>query len=524
MTWALRVMNVSPIIENLSRDSLFETKRCDCFFDLLRLWSTRPFLCPQTESRMCWSFFFLLQIRFRIMLERTNFDRSKRRRTGDALPPAEPLMTLAALNPRVDTGLVGLKNQGATCYMNSLLQGLFHLPCLRKAVYRIPVALGDDRVRSIPYQLQTLFVRMQLDAEAPDTKALTTSFGWTDEEAFEQHDVQEFARVLLDKVDEVMHGHPELKDVIKDLFEGQSQTYITCDGGFESIRDESFFDISLDIRGNASLLDSFRQYVAAEELKGSNQYRTPEGKMVDARKGSRFVRFPRVMQLQLKRFAYDPALDRMNKIDDMFSFAADLDLTDVLHSAAPADASGDESREVAVAAAGAVAAAAPRAVNPLADYVLHSVMVHSGGVHGGHYYAFVRPNPIGEPEKWFRLDDDRVAICAKAREAIEDNFGGSARPLLGAGVADVFRSKSDAELLSALAMDRQHSAYMLTYVRRSEAAVLLATVWLVFSLNLADKSDSFYPFMLYFDSPKPFRVMPLLENVRRSPPRIFRTK
>lgn len=34
-----------------------------------------------------------------------------------------------------ETGYVGLKNQGATCYMNSLLQTLFHIPYFRKVSF-----------------------------------------------------------------------------------------------------------------------------------------------------------------------------------------------------------------------------------------------------------------------------------------------------------------------------------------------------------------------------------------------------
>merc|ERR1719322_1554925 len=43
------------------------------------------------------------------------------------------------------TGYVGLKNQGATCYLNSMLQVLYFTNALRKAVYKMPTEADDSQ-------------------------------------------------------------------------------------------------------------------------------------------------------------------------------------------------------------------------------------------------------------------------------------------------------------------------------------------------------------------------------------------
>ena len=62
---------------------------------------------------------------------------------------------------RKETGHVGLKNQGATCYMNSLLQTLYHINALRKAVYEMPTSSEENPESSIPIAMQQLFWKLQ---------------------------------------------------------------------------------------------------------------------------------------------------------------------------------------------------------------------------------------------------------------------------------------------------------------------------------------------------------------------------
>lgn len=138
------------------------------------------------------------------------------------------------------TGYVGLQNQGATCYMNSLFQSLYFTNFFRKAVYQIPTE-NDEATKSIALALQRLFYNLQFSNNAVGTTELTKSFGWDSYEAFRQHDVQEFNRVLQDNLEIKMKDTPA-DGAIKHLFVGRMKSYIKCiNVQYESSRSEDYY-------------------------------------------------------------------------------------------------------------------------------------------------------------------------------------------------------------------------------------------------------------------------------------------
>jgi len=138
-----------------------------------------------------------------------------------------------------ETGFVGLKNQGATCYMNSLLQSLFCTNYFRRAVYQIPTE-EDHPTESVALALQRVFYHLQTSDQPVGTTELTKSFGWKSLDSFLQHDVQEFSRVLQDKLEQKMKG-TKAEDAISKLFVGKMKSYIKCvNVDYESARTEDF--------------------------------------------------------------------------------------------------------------------------------------------------------------------------------------------------------------------------------------------------------------------------------------------
>uniref|UniRef100_A0A0D9V695 ubiquitinyl hydrolase 1 n=1 Tax=Leersia perrieri TaxID=77586 RepID=A0A0D9V695_9ORYZ len=268
-----------------------------------------------------------------------------------------------------ETGYVGLKNQGATCYMNSLLQTLYHIPYFRKH--------SDNSV---------------------STKELTKSFGWDSVDSFLQHDVQELNRVLCEKLENKMKG-TTVEGTIQKLFEGHHMNYIECvNVDYKSTRKESFYDLALDVKGCSDVYASFDKYVEVERLEGDNKYHSEKHGLQDAKKGMLFIDFPPVLQLQLKRFEYDFVRDTMVKINDRYEFPLQLDLDK------------DDGKYLSPEA--------DRRVRNL--YTLHSILVHNGGGHGGHYYAFIRP---ALSDVWYKFDDERVTKEGMKR-VLEEQYGG----------------------------------------------------------------------------------------------------
>uniref|UniRef100_A0A7N0UUN3 ubiquitinyl hydrolase 1 n=1 Tax=Kalanchoe fedtschenkoi TaxID=63787 RepID=A0A7N0UUN3_KALFE len=339
-----------------------------------------------------------------------------------------------------ETGFVGLKNQGATCYMNSLLQTLYHIPYFRKAVYHMPTTENDIPSGSIPLALQSLFYKLQHHDSSVSTKELTKSFGWDTHDSFMQHDVQELNRVLCEKLEDKMKG-TVVEGTIQQLFEGHHMNYIECiNVDYKSTRKESFYDLQLDVKGCRDVYASFDKYVEVERLEGDNKYQAEGHGLQDAKKGVLFMDFPPVLQLQLKRFEYDFMRDTMVKINDRYEFPLQLDLD-------------RENRKY-------LSPDADRSVRNL--YTLHSVLVHSGGVHGGHYYAYIRPSLS---DQWFKFDDERVTK-EDIKRALEEQYGGEEElPQTNPG----FNS-------TPFKFTKYSNAYMLVYIRESDKEKVICNV------------------------------------------------
>ena len=242
----------------------------------------------------------------------------------------------------------------------------------------------------------------------------------------------------MERMEERMKG-TEAENALAKMFVGKMKTYISCiNVDYESSRTEDFWDIQLNVRGNKSLDDSFKDYIQVETMDGDNKYFAEGYGLQDAKKGVIFETFPQVLHLQLKRFEYDWERDALMKINDRYEFPEIFDASPYLAEKA------DKSEPYI--------------------YHLHGILVHSGDLNAGHYYAFIKPT---KDAGYYRFDDDRVTRATK-REALDDNFGGEYATTNGVnGVRNPYTR--------TFSNKKSNNAYMLVYIRESRQDDILRT-------------------------------------------------
>lgn len=314
---------------------------------------------------------------------------------------------------RASKGIVGFRNLGNTCYMNSVLQCLIRLPPFQNAMLKVEKSdmcpsskIKGKLAMSFKNLIEEVRSSNNFTAVTPyDVKSSIGSFA-RQFSGCDQQDSAEFLRCFLEGLSLDLNrisnkpGYTEMtgntkeqiniiadrwwnyslsreSSIVTDCFQGQLALIITCTKcGYGSVSCDCFVSLNLpspesNYRG-ASLDECLSMYFQSEHLPAS--YKCEKCKSSGFCKQSlSLYRFPKILAFQLKRFqvtAYSKY-----RLNTEISFPEELSLGGYKHDRA----------------------------GTVPKYSLYGISHHTGSLNFGHYVANCKEDGI-----WYCFDDSRA--------------------------------------------------------------------------------------------------------------------
>ena len=211
-----------------------------------------------------------------------------------------------AIERRADCNFVGLKNGGATCYINSVLQQLYAVPTISDQLLSVNIDVVDEE--SVFFQLQAVFAHLQeskLKHYVPERFWKCFRLWGQPVNVREQQDACEFFIQIVDQVDEYL-GSQNKDKIFSKLFEGVFSDQKICEGcPHRYEREEKFMSLNLEVK-SGNLQESLSHYVQGELLEGDNAYFCEKcAQKRNTIKRMCIRKLPSTLVIQLKRFHYD---------------------------------------------------------------------------------------------------------------------------------------------------------------------------------------------------------------------------
>lgn len=329
-------------------------------------------------------------------------------------------------------GFVGLRNLGATCYVNSLLQQLFMIPLFRKEI----IEAQHDKVgkeESILFQLQLVFTSLMASQRTVYNPWDFTRTIRMDNQPFspyEQKDVDEFLIHLLDRIDQELKGAAQEK-LVGDTFKLTFANEVICkDCPHRSETLEESLSVILNVKNKRTVYESLNAYVQSDVLEGDNAYYCERcDRKVTAHKRQTIKTLPNTLLIVLKRFEFNYETMMKAKVNDYCEFPQELNLEEFTQEGQTAkelnaglesgqllheDLSDDQKKMLK-----------RQVPQYYYKYKLKGIIVHSGYADAGHYYSYILDrNTQGQSEdRWFEFNDSIVRPF-DPKDIPEEAFGG----------------------------------------------------------------------------------------------------